>query len=68
MTALIPSETNDMFEDMFKEITRKLYGDDASHSLHTPTTSVPNSVSNERDNKEPIGFGFLYLLVCITDI
>lgn len=42
MTTLIPtSSTNvEAYEDMFKEITRKLYGEETGHGLHTLGTPV----------------------------
>lgn len=42
MATLIPtSSTNvEAYEDMFKEITRKLYGEETGHGLHTLGTPV----------------------------
>lgn len=42
MTTLIPSASANVeaYEDMFKEITRKLYGEETGHGLHTLGTPV----------------------------
>lgn len=43
MTALIPTSQPtgvEAYEDMFKEITRKLYGEETGHGLHTLGTPV----------------------------
>lgn len=44
MTTLIPSSQTttgvEAYEDMFKEITRKLYGEETGHGLHTLGTPV----------------------------
>lgn len=44
MTTLIPSSQTttgvEVYEDMFKEITRKLYGEETGHGLHTLGTPV----------------------------
>lgn len=53
MTALIKNSQAsgvEAYEDMFKEITKKLYGEEASQSLHTPmahiTPDVERSITN----------------------
>lgn len=53
MTTLIPSSSSagttattsqatgvEAYEDMFKEITRKLYGEETGHGLHTLGTPI----------------------------
>lgn len=44
MTTLIPTSSQttgvEAYEDMFKEITRKLYGEETGHGLHTLGTPV----------------------------
>lgn len=43
MTTLIPTSQPtgvEAYEDMFKEITRKLYGEETGHGLHTLGTPV----------------------------
>lgn len=54
MTALIPNSqtTNgvETYEDMFKEITRKLYGEETSHGLHTLGTPVAHIASGTTAN------------------
>lgn len=43
MTTIIPNSQApgaEVYEDMFKEITRKLYGEEATHSLHTPAAHL----------------------------
>ena len=45
MSKLIPTPTSqptgvEAYEDMFKEITRKLYGDEAGHGLHPLSAQV----------------------------
>lgn len=53
MTALIPnSQANgvETYEDMFKEITRKLYGEETSHGVHTLGTPVAHIASGTNTN------------------
>lgn len=47
MTTLIPNSQAgvEAYEDMFKEITRKLYGEETSHGLHTLGTPVAHIAS-----------------------
>lgn len=47
MTTLIPNTQAgvESYEDMFKEITRKLYGEETSHGLHTLGTPVAHIAS-----------------------
>lgn len=53
MTALIKNSQAsgvEAYEDMFKEITKKLYGEETSQSLHGPvahiTPDVERSITN----------------------
>lgn len=54
MTALIPTSSQangvETYEDMFKEITRKLYGEETSHGLHTLGTPVAHIASGTNTN------------------
>lgn len=51
MTTLIPNSQAtgvEAYEDMFKEITRKLYGEETSHGLHTlgaPVTHIASGAT-----------------------
>lgn len=49
MTTLIPTSQAtgvEAYEDMFKEITRKLYGEETGHGLHTLGTPVAQLVAS----------------------
>lgn len=50
MTTLIPSSQTEAYEDMFKEITKKLYGEEASQSLHTPIAHITPDVERSFTN------------------
>lgn len=48
MTTLMPTPQTtavEAYEDMFKEITRKLYGEETGHGLHTLGTPVAHVAS-----------------------
>lgn len=52
MTTLIPNSQAsgaEAYEDMFKEITRKLYGEEATHGLHTPATHNTTGTTTSSD-------------------
>lgn len=51
MTTLVPNQAPgaEVYEDMFKEITRKLYGEEATHSLQTPAAHIPASTTPAPD-------------------
>lgn len=50
MTSLIPSSQAEAYEDMFKEITKKLYGEEASQSTHTPIAHITPDVERSFNN------------------
>lgn len=61
MTTLIPNSQSsgvEAYEDMFKEITRKLYGEDASHNLHTPAHITSGATDVERSFTNLVSFCF----------
>lgn len=48
MATLVPTSQPtgvEAYEDMFKEITRKLYGDETGHGLHTLGTPIAHVVT-----------------------
>lgn len=53
MTTLVPNSQAsgvEAYEDMFKEITKKLYGEEASQSLHTPMAHAALDVERSFTN------------------
>lgn len=53
MTTLVPNTQAsgvEAYEDMFKEITKKLYGEEASQSLHTPMAHAALDVERSFTN------------------
>lgn len=67
MTTLIPSSQPtgvEAYEDMFKEITRKLYGEETGHGLHTLGTPVAHVVTTGGPTA-PEGERSFTTLVCI---
>lgn len=53
MTAVIKNSQAsgvEAYEDMFKEITKKLYGEEASQSLHTPVAHITSDVERSITN------------------
>lgn len=73
MTTLIPSSQPtgvEAYEDMFKEITRKLYGEETGHGLHTLGTPVahvatggPTAPEGERSFTTLVCIPFLLLMM-----
>lgn len=66
MTTLIPSSQPtgvEAYEDMFKEITRKLYGEETGHGLHTLGTPVAHVATG--GPTAPEGERSFTTLVCI---
>lgn len=64
MTTLVPNSQAsgvEAYEDMFKEITRKLYGEDASHSLQTPAAHITGATDAERSFTNLVSYQFLTL-------
>lgn len=57
MTTLAPNQAPgaEVYEDMFKEITRKLYGEEAPNNLHTPATQIGPDVDRSFLVNEIIG-------------
>lgn len=65
MTALAPNSSGvETYEDMFKEITRKLYGEETGHGLHTLGTPVATHVSSA-NSTVPEGERSFTTLVCV---
>lgn len=53
MTTLIPNSQAsgvETYEEMFKEITKKLYGEEATQSLHTPMAHITPDVERSFTN------------------
>ena len=56
MAAVIPaSNVEASYEDMFKEITRKLYGEETGNGLHTLGTPVAQVVATTAGPTAPEG-------------
>lgn len=69
MTTLIPSSQPtgvEAYEDMFKEITRKLYGEETGHGLHTLGTPVAHVATG--GPTAPEGERSFTTLVCIRSV
>lgn len=73
MATIIPTSQPtgvEAYEDMFKEITRKLYGDETGHGLHTLGTPIAHVVTGgptapeggERSFTTLVGFPFFIFL------
>lgn len=73
MATLVPTSQPtgvEAYEDMFKEITRKLYGDETGHGLHTLGTPIAHVVTGgptapeggERSFTTLVGVFLLFLL------
>lgn len=67
MTTIIPTSQPtgvEAYEDMFKEITRKLYGEETGHGLHTLGTPVAHVATG--GPTVPEGERSFTTLVCYT--
>lgn len=63
MTTLIPNSQAsgvEAYEDMFKEITKKLYGEEATQSLNTPMTHITPDVERSFTNLVNLDNEFIY--------
>lgn len=74
MATLVPTSQPtgvEAYEDMFKEITRKLYGDETGHGLHTLGTPIAHVVTGgptapeggERSFTTLVGVFFVILVI-----
>lgn len=62
MTTLIPNSQAsgvEAYEDMFKEITKKLYGEEASQSLQTPMTHATADADRSFTNLVRVNLAFV---------
>lgn len=49
----------EVYEDMFKEITRKLYGEESSQNVHTPAHITPATPVSDAERSFPNLVNFL---------